>query len=337
MTQRSTHEIHKKHQLWLDEYLLNARQLNRSEYTIKNYSADLRKFLFWYEGEFMRPITYANSQTIAHYKLFLANGGPVYKANYPRFFLQFLRIFTKIFRKKAHKEIIFTQKALAISSRKRHLSAVKNFFEFHKQINEDNGKIFKTNPVKPLLHAISLKEKDVNHTPMLEYEDWLKLKDKTYRTKEKLIIYILYYAGLRLSELTELKFSDFNHSNKTIKFIRKGGYVHELVPQKADLIFDQLRFYRENINVNSEYLFSSKLKGHVNSKTLYNLIKNMLKKANCKAGTGPHSFRKACATNLYKKTHDLLVVRDYLNHNDAKVTQTYIDKKTLARDYIQYQ
>jgi len=44
----------------------------------------------------------------------------------------------------------------------------------------------------------------------------------------------------------------------------------------------------------------------------------------------PHSFRKAFATQLYLKTKDLLYVRDYLHHSDAKITQTYIDKGSLA-------
>ena len=50
----------------------------------------------------------------------------------------------------------------------------------------------------------------------------------------------------------------------------------------------------------------------------------------------PHSFRKACATELYMKSKDLLYVRDYLNHKDAKVTQTYIDKKTLSMKTRRY-
>jgi len=338
VTQGSIHKIEKKHQVWLDEYLLNCHQLNRSEYTIKNYSSDLRKFLLWFESENTQLISKANADTIASYKLFLSSGGNIYKRSTTHLLKKIFILFVSVFIKKSKKrELLYEQKALAVSSRKRHLSAVKNFFEFHKQINEDKGKLFKLNPVKPLIHGIKLKEKDVKNTPMLEYEDWLKLKESVYRTKERLIIYLLYYAGLRLSELTQLKFSDFKEANKTIRFVRKGGYIHELVPQNADLIFDQLRFYRENINKDNDYLFANQSGSHVSTKSVYNLIKKILLKANCKGDATPHSFRKACATNLYRKTNNLLVVRDYLNHNDAKVTQTYIDKKSLARDYIQYQ
>ena len=59
---------------------------------------------------------------------------------------------------------------------------------------------------------------------------------------------------------------------------------------------------------------------------------NILKKSCLPANLTPHSFRRACATNLYIETRDLLLVRDYLNHHDAKVTQTYIDSTQLEKN-----
>ena len=59
---------------------------------------------------------------------------------------------------------------------------------------------------------------------------------------------------------------------------------------------------------------------------------NILKKSGLPSSLTPHSFRRACATNLYIETRDLLLVRDYLNHHDAKVTQTYIDSTQLEKN-----
>ena len=79
----------------------------------------------------------------------------------------------------------------------------------------------------------------------------------------------------------------------------------------------------------SEFVFANRQGNKVSTKTMYNLIIRLLVQAGCRDGLTPHSFRKACATNLYIKHQDLLLVRDYLNHSDAKITQTYIDKATL--------
>ena len=76
-------------------------------------------------------------------------------------------------------------------------------------------------------------------------------------------------------------------------------------------------------------LFSGKKSAKYDIKSIYNWILRICLKSNVDSEITPHSFRKACATYLYFQTKDLLYVRDYLNHNDAKVTQTYIDSKLL--------
>ena len=68
---------------------------------------------------------------------------------------------------------------------------------------------------------------------------------------------------------------------------------------------------------------------------MYNRIIKIFRKSMCPSDElTPHSFRKACATNLYEQTKDLLFVRDYLNHSDAKVTQTYIEVLEGGKDKI---
>ena len=56
----------------------------------------------------------------------------------------------------------------------------------------------------------------------------------------------------------------------------------------------------------------------------------LLRSAGCTRSRSTQ-FSEARATNLYLRTKDLLFVRDYLNHKDAKVTQTYIDYEAAYR------
>ncbi|MGZ3809200.1 MAG: tyrosine-type recombinase/integrase, partial [Bacteriovorax sp.] len=131
-------------------------------------------------------------------------------------------------------------------------------------------------------------------------------------------------------ELCFLKISNFDHKAKILTFTRKGGSVHTLVIQKEDLIFKNLDFYLNQQGMKSDFLFQNKEGKPYSIKTFYNQIMKIISRADVSEGITPHSFRKACATNLYIRTKDLLYVRDYLNHSDAKVTQTYIDKATLS-------
>ncbi|ATH07894.1 hypothetical protein BIY24_08010 [Halobacteriovorax marinus] len=315
--------MNKKNQGWLQEFLDNCQRQNKSPHTIKNYRSDLEKYLTWYEYQFRGPISQKNNDTIGQYKEFLLNGGEVNQRAH-----LFRRLFW--FLKSERKKLV--QKPLGNNSAKRHLSTLKNFYEFLKQNHEDHSNLFSINPVKEKIHSIKVKDIDIEHTPILPYDQWRTLIESTYRTRERVILQLLYWGGLRLSELSGLRYNDFQAIRKTITLRRKGGYRHELKIQNFDEIFKNIQFMEQSAQ--SEYIFVNKSNRAISTRSMYSLIKKLLLRSNCSTNIGPHSFRKACATNLYKRTKDLLFVRDYLNHSDAKVTQTYIDTNTL---YLEHQ
>ncbi len=312
----------KQHEVWMMEFLDNCRQLNRSNHTIINYAADLRKFFNWFEAIFDHQITKADGNTITRYSEFLANGGNLQHKTSKYSGVKHLVLF---FSKNRYNISEFSQQPLSVSSRRRHLSAVKNFFEFLKQSYEDRSSLFQKNPVKPKLHAIKLKDIDVNSTKLLSKDDWSKLSELLLGPKERFMIYLLYYGALRLSELAELRVENFNQEHKSISFKRKGGDVHTLKIQQSDTIFEDLEKYLSSRRSDSKFLFPGKISGHITPRALYKQLIKLLMSSGCSNQVTPHSFRKACATNLYEDTKDLLFVRDYLNHSDAKVTQTYIE------------
>lgn len=324
---------------YLSSYLSNLKRLNKSDHTVKNYRADLSKFFSWIERNEQTKITKINGETIGKYKEFLSGEMPLTVKPSSSKILP-ITWFKGLFKRSLmiNRPPLLISMPLSVSSKRRHLSSLKNFFEYLKESHEDHSKKFSKNPVKSKIHAITLKDIDVIPTTMISSEDFKKIEEQTFRTSERLIIYILYYGGLRLSELCQLKISDFDFGTKTINLNRKGGYMHTLSPIKSDLIFKNLRFLLENLGnneFNKVYLFQNKKGNPLGAKAMYNKIIKIIERAlpNNQISTKitPHSFRKACATELYLKSKDLLFVRDYLNHKDAKVTQTYIDKKTLAQ------
>lgn len=330
-------ELSLEHLELMDAYLHNLTRLNKSEHTIKNYRADLIKFFMWIEHQEKARINKTNGEMIGRYKEFLAQGGSVYKEVSRHSQLKFLLWFKHLierahFKKVSSKSVLFSQPPMSVSSRRRHLSSLKNFFQYLKEVNEDNSEKFSKNPVKSKIHAIALKDIDVVPTKMLGREEFKLIEERTFRTKERLMLYLLYYGGLRLSELCYLKISNFDHVAKVVTFTRKGGSIHTLVIQKEDLIFQNLNFYLSQNEFKSDFLFQNKTGKAYSLKTFYNQIMKIILRADITTGISPHSFRKACATNIYIKTKDLLYVRDYLNHADAKVTQTYIDKGTLSKN-----
>jgi len=319
----------KQNEFFVLKYIENCKQLNRSQHTLINYYADLKKFIGWYEATQNKKLSKVDGRIISLYKEFLTYGGILYaRRSIQQKFTSMLRRFFKM-RTSPMLEIMIQQDPLAIGSRRRHLSAVKNFFEYLKQTHEDHRKIFLINPVKSKIHAIKLKEVDILHTKMIDSESWKQLIEAQWRVRDRLLLHLLYYAGLRLSEVCDLLVEDFDEQTKTLKFKRKGGYIHTLKPQKSNEIFAMLNGFLTAREVPSLFLFPGKKGKRLSNRSMHNQIKSLLKRVHLSNEITPHSFRKACATNLYLKNKDLLYVRDYLNHNDAKVTQTYIDKRTL--------
>ena len=300
--------------------------MNRSPHTMVNYRSDLEKFLGWYEGFCSgRPLHKVDGRVISSYRSWM-EGECGEGEGTPSFLV---RLWSRFFPSKPS-QIPKAPLHLAVTTRRRHLSVLKNFFEFLKQSHEDGNKIFLSNPVKGKLHSLRLKEADVFHTPMLGREDWARVEDNIWKPRERLMIDLLYYGGLRLSELGPLKVENFDSQSGTITFERKGGKVQTLFPQESDKIFDRLEYWLDRRLVESEWVFPGKEGRPITTRALYNTITKILRRSGVPLAT-PHSFRKARATELYLETKDLLRVRDYLGHSDAKVTQTYIDKKNLAK------
>ena len=301
-------------------FLKNMKEKNRSLQTIKNYQADLVKFVVWFESHYHCHLWHITPDVMGCYLSFLMNGGHYFHQDksHPLFNLVFKK------RYNSRPQILIEQIPITSNSRKRHLSSINNFFVFLKEYHEGTSSKFKINPVKRKLHAIRVKDVDIAHTQILDPRSFELILNTPMKLLDKILINLLYYGGLRLNELNQLKYEDFDMINQTIFLKRKGGNTQKLKIIHPELIFPLVEKMM-SIRFSSEYLCVSKKNKKLTSRALYNRIKVIIEKATNKKNLAPHSFRKACATNLYQNTKDLLWVRDYLGHSDAKVTQTYID------------
>lgn len=350
-----------QHERWLEDFLMHLQARNRSPHTVLNYQRDIEEFIKWFEQAYPgESINLSNVQVISSYSQYLSDGrmgalAPLSLGDRESLMLtkaklkpqwpwwrklwtqakRWLRPTSPISRPDIDvtpprrflpRSIKIFRHPLKANSRRRHLSAIKSFFEFHKQLNEDFNRLFPTNPVKPTIHGIKLKDHDIHHTIHLPPGDWERLDETIYRPQERLALYLLYYAGLRLAEVANLKLHNFREHGRVLSVIRKGGVLHEFVPEKTEEIFHLLDLHLKKNPPPGEYVFFNRQGGPIEARVLSRQIKMMIKKASCQTlGLTPHSFRKACATRLYQRDRNLLQVRDYLNHSDAKVTQTYID------------
>ena len=152
----------------------------------------------------------------------------------------------------------------------------------------------------------------------------------TANVKHQCILMLLYSAGLRRSELINLKISDILSDREQIRIENAKGNKDRFSLLSKNLL-QLLRTYY--VEYKPQYwLFEGLSKGKQYSATS---IAKVLKRACTKAGIAkrvtPHMLRHSFATHLLEQGTDLRYIQTLLGHNSSKTTEiyTFVSNKNL--------
>ncbi|CAI2181523.1 16822_t:CDS:2 [Funneliformis geosporum] len=163
------------------------------------------------------------------------------------------------------------------------------------------------------------------------YEELEQLKATQTKTKpktnqrNKLILDFLFYTGLRVNELINIRHSDYQKG--LLRILGKGNKVrYVLLPEFLTKYFDP---YSKN------YLFLTRNGKKLTKGQNRRNIKRKCRQAGIKKNISPHSFRRSLATNLYNSGGKLETIQKQLGHTSLDTTLGYIynDYQTLYADY----
>ena len=157
---------------------------------------------------------------------------------------------------------------------------------------------------------------------VLSKEEVFLMIEKTNNIKHKCIISILYSAGLRRSELLNLKLVDIDSKRMLVKIVQaKGNKDRYTVLNKS--VLDDLRVYYKKYKPKI-YLFESSFSGKkYSASSILKVVVNAAKKANIKQRVTPHMLRHSFATHLLENGTDLRYIQLLLGHNSTKTTEIY--------------
>ena len=141
-----------------------------------------------------------------------------------------------------------------------------------------------------------------------------------------LIIRMLYATGVRVSELVNIKISDINIYDRTIKIMGKGSKERIVVfgnntKEALDLYLKGGR-YQLNIR-NNDYLFLNKDGNRLSDRYVRNIINDIIFKASIQMHVSPHMLRHTFATDMLNNGADLVSVKDLLGHESLNTTSIY--------------
>lgn len=145
-------------------------------------------------------------------------------------------------------------------------------------------------------------------------------------TQDQLIIELLYGTGIRLSELLQLKHSDFQKFDGSIKVLGKRN-KERVIPIALPLQNLIKEFIQEK---NSQkvldpdpYLIVNRDGGQAYPMLIYRVVRNFLNQVQSTDKKSPHALRHSFATHLLNKGADLNAVKDLLGHSSLAATQVY--------------
>ena len=215
------------------------------------------------------------------------------------------------------------EEGLSNRSINRKISSLKAYYKFLQKIE--------TVEVSPLVKHKALKVKKKIQIPFSqqEIEDVFNIlgNDQGFETlRNRLMVELFYGTGIRRSELINLKMSDINFADNTIKVLGKRN-KERIVPllQFLEKSIKEYLILRQKLfsNNNDQHLLLTNKGVKMYETFVYRIINGYFSQASKKVKTSPHMLRHTFATHLLNKGADLNAVKELLGHTSLAATQVY--------------
>lgn len=193
--------------------------------------------------------------------------------------------------------------------------------------------LLKTDQIKvnPLTKHKALKTNKKIQVPFSELEIKTVLKELNFATdfegyRDRLIIELFYATGIRRIELVQLKLTDVDIANKTLKVLGKRN-KERFIPLIPSVV-DTIKFYltaRNELDIiqDKSHLFLTKKGVKIYETLVYRIINDYFSIASSKVKRSPHILRHSFATHLLNQGANLNAVKELLGHSSLAATQVY--------------
>jgi len=172
---------------------------------------------------------------------------------------------------------------------------------------------------KPFNERIPLVKEKLKLPIILGKEEIEKMIAQTKNLKHNAILHLLYYAGLRLLEVINLKWDDIDYQRETIHLKTTKGENERVIFLHKKVV----KALRELGTKKGGYVFISERGHKYNKRTIEIIVKDASKKAGISKKVTPHTLRHCFATHLLEAGADIRYIQKLLGHKNLKTTQIY--------------
>ncbi|MFN7717255.1 MAG: tyrosine-type recombinase/integrase [Pseudanabaenaceae cyanobacterium] len=205
---------------------------------------------------------------------------------------------------------------LQVSSQSRSLSVVKSLLTFGQKIGVltfNVGAVLTMPKAKNKLSERILSESEVHGMIALETNH-----------RNKLIIKLLYGAGLRVSELCDLKWCDLKPSGESgqITVFGKGGKTRSVLLPVA--LYHDLQALRGDKSHDEPIFMSRKGHGHLDPSMVMRIVRAAAARVGITQNVSPHWLRHCHASHSLDRGAPITLVQQTLGHSNVATTSKYL-------------
>ncbi len=161
--------------------------------------------------------------------------------------------------------------------------------------------------------------------------------DKPLAVRDKAIMELFYSSGLRLSELTDLRWEQIDLPSGMVTVTGKGNRSR-MVPVgriAAEALLEWRKVRGQYASFEEPHVFVSQRGNPISPRTIQSRIRYWAKRQGMPQNVYPHLLRHSFASHMLESSGDLRSVQELLGHADISTTQiyTHLDFQHLAKVY----
>ena len=208
---------------------------------------------------------------------------------------------------------------LAKSTVARKVSSIKSLYKFMKKeqlISSSPIQLLETPKLDSRLPVFLKEEEVVNLFEEFKFEDSFSGK------RDKMILYLFYQTGIRLSELISIK--DVDVRNGELKVLGKRN-KERIIPLSNNIqpLIDQYLNLKDELGFKKKYFFVTDNGNKLYEKFVYRKVNYYLSMVSSKHKKSPHILRHTFATHMLNNGADLNSIKEILGHENLSATQVY--------------
>lgn len=151
-----------------------------------------------------------------------------------------------------------------------------------------------------------------------------------------LVISLLAYYGLRVGDIINLKYDNFDFENNSIKIIQQKTKKELVLPLIDEVKFPLLDYLKNGRpkSADSEYILSTMHAPYTkfnNTSSIHRMVTRAMTVAGVNFENkqhGPHALRHSLATNMINNNVPISAISNVLGHSSTRTTDIYITKDT---------